>query len=203
MGGTMILPTWQVCREKHPFQPHANEDTRSALMEKLLNFQPHDLVEAGDENPEALHEIVRLIGTRGTDIRDSGEEESDDENRQAIPKRRLAAEGVMTMLVRNINQTILNFLAAVLSLLALTCGVAKSFWAILNRLGILFSKPWTVQLARDLGTIVEGQRIEGEDEGLGMVVADNKCYSMKPVFKHAKYNDSVWTQGDQWWDLYN
>ena len=72
-----------------------------------------------------------------------------------------------------------------LSLLALALNVPVTFWSILSAMGLLFSKTWTVELARELGDEVESRQVDGASKQVGISVVDNKCYMMPHKYMHA------------------
>jgi len=80
---------------------------------------------------------------------------------------------------------ILNFFIVVLSLLALAFNVPVAFWGILTSMRLLFSKEFTVKLAKELGDAVAAEELPNSSQNIGWLVADNKCYMMRQKHMHA------------------
>jgi hypothetical protein len=76
-----------------------------------------------------------------------------------IPKRRLTVELLVATLSQLRNQNILNFFSVVLSVIALGSCISVQFWAILCSMGVLFSRVWTIKLAREIGDEVALKRL--------------------------------------------
>ena len=56
-------------------------------------------------------------------------------------------------------------------------------------MGLLFSKRWTLELAKELGDEVLREEWEDTSQNVGWLVADNKCYMMKQTFMHAQIDE--------------
>ena len=59
-------------------------------------------------------------------------------------------------------------------------------WRLLNMMSLLFSKSWTVELAKELGDEVARSRPNGASCNLGFGVSDNKAYFVKTAHVHAQ-----------------
>jgi hypothetical protein len=86
--------------------------------------------------------IISVIGSRST------EPEDEDEDSHAVNGRVAGIELLLSVLTRLRNQNIYNFFTIVLSLLALASNLSSNMWRMLNMMSLLFSKSWTVELAK-------------------------------------------------------
>lgn len=161
----------------------ANDATRSALKERLLSGDYSDLTAAGEVNPQLKAAIVALIGARDTGSADEGAAEN--EQPSVISKRRAGLELIVTIATRLRNQNIYNFLAVVLSVLALGSRVPLQFWGILTMMGVLFSDRWTRDLVKEIGDEVAASRHPHASVNIGFGVTDNKAYLTKVTYINA------------------
>lgn len=173
------VPAWQVDQDRDAQHRFANPVTRERLKNNLLDGNYTRLVEAGRLNPQLLEPVLAVIGTRdmsADDLHDDVEALDMDEGVCSYSKRRLGAEMIVSLLTRLRNQNVYNFFAVVLSILALGAGVPVQFWALLSMMGLVFSRPWTIALVRELGVDVANRRVMGASTEVGWMVTDNKCY---------------------------
>ena len=109
----------------------------------------------------------------------------EDENDFFVSKRRAGLELVITVVTRLQNKNIYNFLAVVLSILALGNRVPFQFWSLLSMMGILYSKRWTIALVKEIGDSVASSRPFNCSHNVGFGVTDNKAYLTKVTFINA------------------
>lgn len=102
-----------------------------------------------------------------------------------VGKRRAGLELIVSLVTRLRNQNVYNFLAAVLSILALGSRVPVQFWALLSMMGMLYSKRWTVDLVKEIGDSVASSRPERSSVNVGFGVTDNKAYLTKVTYINA------------------
>jgi len=57
-------------------------------------------------------------------------------------------------------------------------------------MSLIFSRDWTLKLAKELGDEVATCDYESASEEVGKVVADNKCYLKRQTYMHAKCDDA-------------
>ena len=126
--------------------------------------------------------IFYIIGGRSAEALEEEEDEYFETHVDSISKRRLAIELIIGTTIRNRNKKIAVFFNVVLSLLALNARVNREFWALFSAMRVLWSYRYTVDLARELGTIVEERNYEGQIQSMGILVADNKAYSQHTNF---------------------
>lgn len=193
----IVVPDWQISQEadrggrvRHPY---ANRATKQALLQRLLDFNPVQLFEAGELDVVLMRELVNWVGTQGLEDDDVGMEvDGEEENTDpCVSQRRIALEGIVATVHRNRHTEIYNLFSVALSLLALMCRVPTLFWTILTQLGLIFNKKWTRDLALELGAAVEEQTVENESEVVGFGVSDNKSYFRKTTFRHAETHDDM------------
>ena len=122
-----------------------------------------------------------------SDASDSDEEQMFEEGILAvdpIAPKRLAIEMLVSTLIRNRNSEIRVYFSAVLSILALQTGMHRQLWQVFTSMGVLYSKPWTKKLARDLGKEIEERVVDGMSMEVLLVVVDNKSYFKRLVYTH-------------------
>lgn len=73
-----------------------------------------------------------------------------------------------------------------LSIIALSCGMPYTMWALLASMGVLFSKTWTVRLVKEIGDEIARCEIKDSSKAVGFRVADNKSYLESVEFVHAE-----------------
>jgi hypothetical protein len=192
-GISLVVQPWQ--KSTDPNHAYANPETKANLKEKLLadTIRTEDLLGASEVNPLIKSAIVEVIGSRnmGTEeMRDTTDTVGLDDGVEALNKRLMATEYLTGALQRLRNYNIYNFFVVTMSLLALSYGIPEVFWTLLCSMGLLFSKRWTLQLAKELGDEVASAAREpaGASTRIGFVVADNKCYMMRQTFMHAEYD---------------
>lgn len=196
MGATvsLVIQPWQKSTEV-PSQPYANQETRRNLKDKLLadTIRTEDLLGASQVNPHVKTAIVSVIGSRNMGDEETGDTMDTvglDDGVVAFNKRLMATEYLIGTLQRLRNRQIFNFFIVTMSLLALSYNIPQVFWSLLCSMGLLFSKRWTLQLAKELGDEVASAAREpdGASAHVGFIVADNKCYMMRQTFMHAEYD---------------
>ena len=184
---SLKVPKWQVNEELPPLQRFANPKTREALKERLISGDYRSLTETGEVNPALKDAIISIIGSRQIESlveQDTGAE-ADDEG-LLIPKRRAGVELLVSIATRLRNQNIYNFLAVVLSIIALSCGLPCTMWALLGSMGVLFSKAWTVRLVREIGDEIARREVKHSSKSIGFCVSDNKSYLESIEYVHAE-----------------
>jgi hypothetical protein len=153
-------------------------------MRRLLEMDFTNLTATGDVNPHIKESTVSVIGSRGIDS--EAEFDSAIANTDApIPARRAGIELIIGIGTRMRNQNVYNFFIVVLSLLALASNMTESMWHLMCSMGALFSKSWTIVLARDLGDQLSTTRPNGSSTTIGFGVSDNKAYFVKTAHVHA------------------
>ena len=196
MGATvsLVIQPWQKSAGV-PSHPYANQETRRNLKDKLLadTIRTEDLLGASQVNPHVRTAIVSVIGSRNMGDPETGDTMDTvglDDGVAALNKRLMATEYLVGTLQRLRNQNIYNFFIVTMSLLALSYNIPQVFWSLLCSMGLLFSKVWTLQLAKELGDEVASpaREPEGTSAHVGFIVADNKCYMMRQTFMHAEYD---------------
>ena len=188
MGGassSLHVRPWQ-SSGKDKLNCFSNPQTRSELKRHLLDEQllRSELQGATKVNPAIGGAIYSVIGGGGA----AAAEEPDDGECGEIggdAKRGAAVELLIGTVQRLNNVKILNFFIVVLSLLALAFNVPVAFWRILSGMRLLFSKYFTVQLAKELGDKVAAEELPNASQNVGFLVADNKCYMMRQKHMHA------------------
>ena len=180
-----------------PNHAYANPETRRQLKDKPLAdvIDTRDLLGASEVNPAIKDAVIAVIGARNTGTLEDGEADTTDavgleDGVHAVNKRLLAIEYLTGALQRLRNQNIYNFFIVTLSLLALSCNLPQVFWSLLCSMSLLFSKDWTLKLAKELGNEVSARDYESASDQVGFVVADNKCYMMRQTFMHAECDDN-------------
>ena len=192
-GASLNVQPWQIAGTDR-LNRHANATTRQALKDKLLGpFDASDLLGASSINPAIKQHIIRIVGSRdeadALDPADTNSTLGPDGAAKGLPKRMMSIEYLTSTLQRLRNRNIYNFFIVVLSLLALSNNLPHVFWGILCSMGMLFSKEWTLKLAKELGDQVVASEVPGASQNVGIVVADNKCYFSKTTFRHNGYED--------------
>ena len=144
-------------------QPFGSQRTRQELRRRLLEdeLNPRDLLGGLLVNEHIKLAIMTIIGTRDQGVTVEEEEAEEGGGGGGVNKRLRAIEMLVGLLQRLRNRNIKNFFIVVLSLLALALNVPVTFWSILSAMGLLFSKTWTVELARELGDEVESRQVDG------------------------------------------
>ena len=191
MCTSINVPFWQVDNDKPPLQRFANESTRRALKERLIAGDFSPLVEASEVNPKLKEGILSLIGSRN--FEPDHEDDTDVDRLEVSPlsKRQAGVELLVAVTTRLRNQNVYNYFAVVLSILALASGVPVLFWSLLTGMGVLFSRKWTIKLAREIGDEVAATKPEGTSLDIGLAIADNKAYFIRTAHVHAEEIDGV------------
>lgn len=183
---------------KDPLNQFANAENKVELKRRLLDEQQlcSELRGATNANPGIAAAIYSVIGGHGGGTTPDEEEinvdtskEVDTSEEARAAQRASAVELLIGTTQRLNNIKIYNFFIVVLSLLALAFNVPVAFWAILSSMGLLFSKNWTLKLAKELGDEVAREEWEDASHNVGWLVADNKCYMMKQTFMHARIDE--------------
>ena len=188
------VQNWQMSQD-YPTHPFANDETRRALKDRLKgNASAEDLLGASQVNPAIRAAVVEIIGgnNAGGEHNVGAEDDLDTVGcaaEVALHKRYMAVELILGTLQRLNNRSIYNLFIVYMTMLALAHHIPQVYWSILTSLGVLFSKRWATDLAKELGDEVYETDPPGASTNVAMVVFDNKCYMMKQTFVHAQYND--------------
>jgi hypothetical protein len=78
-----------------------------------------------------------------------------------------------------------------MSIIALGSGVPVLFWAIMSRMGLLFSRVWTIDIVKEIGDEVAARKPAASSNEVGLAVADNKAYHVHTALVHAEGVDGV------------
>ena len=200
----LYLNAWQINKTANRKHPYANDETRRGLIHRLLLYPlpKEELLAAGFLNSDISEAIQVFIGTNVFDLEaettelsaamDSDASDSDEEQLfeegilpvDPIAPKRLAIELLVSTLIRNRNSDIKVYFSAVLSILALQTGMHRQLWQVFTSMGVLYSKPWTKKIARELGKEIEERVVDGMSLEVLIVVVDNKSYFKRLVYTH-------------------
>jgi hypothetical protein len=180
---SLMVPSWQLNKSRPPTQRYANTETRNELKRRLLNHDFSQLSAASSANPNMRDAIISVIGSKGMDA--SPEFETTMVEDAPITPRAAGIELLLSVGTRLRNQNIYNFFCVVLSILFLAANLNENMWHLLCMMGLIFSKRWTVELAKELGDEVRRSRPTNASTNVGFGVSDNKAYFVKTAYVHA------------------
>jgi hypothetical protein len=192
IGIPLIVPRWQVDPTRlGSLNRFATPNVREELKARLLSddYSIH-LKQTGEVNKIMTQAIMEVVGER--DMENAIELDTEVEEATAvIPKRRLAVELLLSVTTRLRNQNILNFFIAVLSVIALSCNLCVRFWSLLSSMKVLFSRVWTINLVREIGSEITSRKRTDSSKNIGLYVTDNKAYFKKLTYMHTVAIDGV------------
>jgi hypothetical protein len=199
------LADWQVSRKRGRRENDilANKDTRGNLVNHLVqNPLPMSLfVEAGFLNPALQNAIFDVIGhpkpeeiispvqmitadEESDEDSDADSEQDEGDEIEAMGKKQLAAELLLSTALRNRSKKVYVFFAVTLSILALSVGLHQQMWQVLSAMGLLYSKRWTRALAIECGVKIESSVLEGQSDDIGCEIVDNIQYRRFQTWIH-------------------